>query len=621
MKKSLLLFATCLLSLSGLFSQTETIADGNWSNPAIWSAGVPSRTIDAVVNNNVTLDVNSEVRTLTINSPGSLTNSSRDLLIWGNLSVDDPSAFIESATGKTEIRGGNSTISGKIVFNRLRIYKDKNNQTTTTNDSLFVKAYFYLFRGTLNVGSDAVILMADATQEANMGYSLSGNLVGDLVWQKFINRCNEWSTYSVPVSASLEQIAENSDGRMVYSGFPGGLDYPNYTFINTYFFNEASGYQEPSSTSDIASRGQGFWYWNSDEVSGGSTQESIPQQWLIQLTQNGFNSGSFNFDVSFSSDGFNLVGNPFPGVLNWNNSGWTKTNIENALYYYNTCTQSYASYVNGVGTNGADQWIPAGQGFFIQATASNPVLTTNTSILSLGTLPAKPLKSGGYEDVDDEEETYPFMLLSFNGDETVVRFTENASVDFDNGKDARKILTPSYVPDNSSIRTVLNGVNYSINAVPVEDLIIPLDVKGQGELTFTGANQFSDIDIYLEDRLTGELIDMKANQSYVFDNSATGYTHRFNIITKKSVLSTSTLNEQRLSVYPNPYSDVVTIMTNGQAFDKVEVYNILGELVMSETNTGLTSRQINVSKLNTGTYIIKVYNQNNEVGTFLTQKQ
>ena len=33
--------------------------------------------------------------------------------------------------------------------------------------------------------------------------------------------------------------------------------------------------------------------------------------------------------------GFNLVGNPYPSAIDWDAaSGWTKTNIDNAVYYF-----------------------------------------------------------------------------------------------------------------------------------------------------------------------------------------------------------------------------------------------------------------------------------------------
>jgi hypothetical protein len=618
--KKILLTAMLSFSIVILFAQpTRTVKDGNWSDPTVWDRGVPSSTLSATVRHNVTVDINADVLNLLDITPGgSLNNSSRILSIWGNLVVSEPSRYNETGTARTELRGETSTISGKVTFNMLRIYKNRNTMTVSADDSLFVKSYFSLFRGDLNVGSAALVLLANSTQESRMGYSVNGRVIGTFIWQKYINRCNEWSTYTTPIAATLEQIAANSEGRMVYTGFPGGVDYPNYTFINTYFYNEATGYQEPTSTTNTVNKGQGFWYWNSNEVTS-SNQSSIPQQWLIELSQNGLNTGLVGLDVSFSTDGFNLVGNPFPGLLNWNGP-WTKTNIENAIYYWNTCTQSYATYVNGVGTNGGNQWIPSGQGFFVQATTSNPVLIADTRALALNSVANKTLKSGNTEEqFDENEETYPFISLKFNDDETVVRFTENASVDFDNGKDARKILAPVFVQDNSALRTVMNGVSYSVNALPLEDLIIPLDVKGQGELTFTGANDFADIDIYLEDRLTGELIDMKANQSYVFDNSQTGFTHRFNIITKSKLLSASSLNEVKLSVYPNPFSDEVSIMS-GIAFDRVDIYNMLGALVISQANTSSLNNKVDVSTLNSGMYVIKVYNNNEELGTFLTKK-
>jgi hypothetical protein len=610
---------------SSVYSQTETNSSGNWSDPSIWTSGVPNRNVDAVVKHNVSIDVNSEVKNLQINS-GSVNNSLNIFSIWGSLSVYSPSSYNETNIAITELRGESTTISGKVYFNRLRLFKNSNSFEVLSNDSLFVKSYLNLLRGTLNVGSKAITLIANSTQEANIGYSVAGSkLLGSIIWQKYLNRCNGYSIYSTPFLATLKEIASSSDGRMIYTGFAGGVDYPNYDWSNTYFYDEALEHVVPSSTDDLVTRGTGFYYWNSDVVSTSATGTSIPQQWLIKLNQKDFNAGSFEFNIDYSSTspypGSNLIGNPFPGILNWNNNKWIKENMFDAIYFYNNCLDDFSSYVNGSGTNGADQWIPAGQGFFVEASGPNPKLTCSTEILTLGTAPSKPLKSGQFNEEDLFEESYPYILFSLNESETVIRFSSDATLGFDNGKDAKKFTAPTFVnSSSSSLRTVLNGVNYSINAMPFEELIIPLDVKGEGELVFSGAQDFANLYIYLEDLVTGDIVDLKTNNSYFFKNIKSGFIHRFNILTRFKPLSLSYTNQNSISVYPNPFLDKL-IINSSISFNRISIYNLLGDLVFSGSYNSDFNNSINTSDLSIGTYIIKVFNSDIEVGSFLTFKQ
>jgi len=62
-----------------------------------------------------------------------------------------------------------------------------------------------------------------------------------------------------------------------------------------------------------------------------------------------------------------------------------------------------------------------------------------------------------------------------------------------------------------------------------------------------------------------------------------------------------------VKIYPNPTSGVVFIFTN-QDISSLEVYNLLGQKVITANNTN----QIELSYLSAGTYIIKI---NTEKGT------
>ena len=62
---------------------------------------------------------------------------------------------------------------------------------------------------------------------------------------------------------------------------------------------------------------------------------------------------------------------------------------------------------------------------------------------------------------------------------------------------------------------------------------------------------------------------------------------------------------QELQLYPNPASDYV-IITNNKSIDKIGVYNLVGSKVM-EKQVNKSTTKLDVSELNSGLYVIRVY--------------
>lgn len=63
--------------------------------------------------------------------------------------------------------------------------------------------------------------------------------------------------------------------------------------------------------------------------------------------------------------------------------------------------------------------------------------------------------------------------------------------------------------------------------------------------------------------------------------------------------------------YPNPIVDVLNISSGQSSISKVEMYNMLGQMVLSKSiNGSLTS--LNVSELDGGIYNVKIYSENKE---------
>src|SRR5690606_10086204 len=99
-------------------------------------------------------------------------------------------------------------------------------------------------------------------------------------------------------------------------------------------------------------RGRGFFYWFKNYNGGKNFPRTIALKGSTDFVA-GFDFGiTFTSSGGAASDGFNLLANPYPGTIDWLSQDWTKKKINNALYVWNGCTGSYASFAAGVGVNG-----------------------------------------------------------------------------------------------------------------------------------------------------------------------------------------------------------------------------------------------------------------------------
>ncbi len=69
-------------------------------------------------------------------------------------------------------------------------------------------------------------------------------------------------------------------------------------------------------------------------------------------------------------------------------------------------------------------------------------------------------------------------------------------------------------------------------------------------------------------------------------------------------------NIEGLSIYPNPVTEgrtYINITTKKNFSKNIEIYNVLGKQVYA---TVLTGKELNISSLNTGVYILKITENN-----------
>lgn len=80
-------------------------------------------------------------------------------------------------------------------------------------------------------------------------------------------------------------------------------------------------------------------------------------------------------------------------------------------------------------------------------------------------------------------------------------------------------------------------------------------------------------------------------------------------VTVTVVLGNDSFDISQLTYYPNPVENQLTI-TAKELISKVEVYNLIGQQV-KVINTNSTQVQINLNELNSATYLVKVYSEQN----------
>lgn len=78
------------------------------------------------------------------------------------------------------------------------------------------------------------------------------------------------------------------------------------------------------------------------------------------------------------------------------------------------------------------------------------------------------------------------------------------------------------------------------------------------------------------------------------------------------ILGTSDfINNQTITMFPNPANDVVNISSDKEQLQKIELYSIAGSLIF-KTDLNANTYVLNIAKYPSGTYLLKVFSQNND---------
>jgi len=354
------------------------------------------------------------------------------------------------------------------------------------------------------------------------------------------------------------------------------------------------------------------------------------------------NNGTIDINVNRSANsstgvvhGYNLVGNPYPSNINfdelylgnssviwntayfWTNNSFTSTQMgsgytpNNYAIYNGTGGNAATSAASGVGVTAVPNGIvKVGQGFIIQKkNLGSSVLEFKNSYSATNIL--RVPDTGAFFEKGVSKNRFWLEMLAPNNlvNSILVGYIPGATNDFETDFDGEL-----FVVGSDSFYSVLGAKKLAIQGrsgdFSTED-VVPLGnvYSAAGNYTiklkdpegiFTN-NQT----VYLRDKLLNKYINLNSAGSYTFAVTKGTNNTRFEIVYKEdAVLGTGNESKSEFIVYRDGNEFVIK---SSKSLGKVEVYDAAGRMVVTQKTNDKILR-LNVSTLNEGVFIIKAEN-------------
>lgn len=368
---------------------------------------------------------------------------------------------------------------------------------------------------------------------------------------------------------------------------------------------------DPDDNDDLFKWDEENYIWNNYKTTWTSQQFNSGEGYLVAFQLSGvrnFVGQMNNADQQISNltvtsgkgEGWHFLGNPYPSAIEWGTADWALSNVGGVAQKWDDVSGNYAP-IN------AGDIIPSTNGYFVQASASNNSITIPASARVHDT--ENNFISENNSNLDNS------LLLRVTNDEngyydvTYIRFRDDATEAWDIEFDAHKLYGASTAPQ---LWTVSDNDYFSQNCLPGinESNQLPLYFRAGANTTqhllVEGIDSFYlSNDVFLEDLITNEIIDLHDQQLYDFTANVVDNENRF-IIHFNDVSSTD--EKPKLNEI-NIYSDQNTIYIKSNQFPdreyEVVVINLLGQPVYNGSIQPATLSSIKLDDQH-GIFLVKV---------------
>ena len=390
-------------------------------------------------------------------------------------------------------------------------------------------------------------------------------------------------------------------------------------------------------------------------ISSNSTGLTSTQGYVTNMAADGvvsftgtLNNGSLPATTIYRSDipskaGFNLVGNPYPSYLDWDQlsaasthlltSIWQRTKtIDNVTYQFDTYNSSGKMYISNSGRT-VNSHIPPMQAFWVRVDNgynSGTLNFTNAMRSHKGSQDVGTVGSPNvindpiFKSKTSNAVSQSVLRLQIsngtNTDETVIYSDPDALNSYDNYDSPKMFNSSASIAEIFTIagseQLAING----LNTIPY-DTEMPLGFNTLTSGTYSiKASQFCNFDsgvkLILKDYIdinNPVITDLSNGNSYTFSSASTSNnTTRFVLIFGAPSFTTG-INPENNNVWISTRNRQIVV--NGTANKAtLEVFNAVGQKVISKNLTGTNIQENN--KLPVGAYFVKLTNE----GKYITKK-
>lgn len=321
--------------------------------------------------------------------------------------------------------------------------------------------------------------------------------------------------------------------------------------------------------STVLTRGTGYSYWIENGV-GSNTVEFTGT--LVGSSQ------TPAITYSGSGKGWNLLGNPFPTPIDWDQGTWVLSDLNSStVYIWDEGAAAYKTWNGSTGTMG-NGIIPLGQGFFVEAkNAGSITIPADARLVST---------QAYYKSVDNDITNYVRIDLNngLYGNTIFLGFPDLGSDEFDFYGDATKLYssmgeTQMFAIEND-IKLCINA-NTPLTEGAIKTVHLHMDqvVNGDYSLDISELDQLPNMAITLEDLKTGHSQDFREERVYNFSASLNDDPDRFLLHFAWLPVGIADEFVQKTDVYIYSYEKDVYIQSEVYSQGEITVYDMLGRTI------------------------------------------
>lgn len=555
---------------------------------------------------------------ITVNNGASLTFPSGTVSVSSNFTIN-PTATFNASSGNVTFNGtsGQNLSANGADFFDITINKSAGNLTLTSALDLIGRVTIQTASSFVTGNNLTLISTSDAaTGNASIGALPTGaSVTGNVTVQRFMSTEGTINRYiSSPVTnAPVSQLQDDFSvtGPFTGTSYPctGCVNngYSLKTYVETVSGPFEAGYNGYPKTSNTQTLQPGVGYlaymW----------QGNVQVTWDVTGP---INQGPINYTITYTNtgrpndDGWNLVGNPYPSSIVWDNgAGWTKNLIAPIVYV--TDNNGPGSVFRSWNPNTLVGDIPGGriatgQSFWVYASGAGASLSVNEQAKTT---------TGVFFKKRQADNLMVSLTHNNDIDNSFVVIHPDATEAFDADYDAIKFENPALtisISDADSKRLA----QYAVNDL-ADEVRIPLFVRAHEAGTYGirlgNVNSFSKGEqVYLIDRELNKIVHMTANSEYSFEINQDDqeFADRFYLtftasggeFAKESVA-------KHVNVFPNPTSGGLTIQVDLDNVQEVSLFSSTGAAMGTLPSPRINqfyNEQVDIGSLPKGVYIVKV---------------